>query len=60
MTVKDISDAYLKIRKVDNTIPDEVLDFMKDAAIEKINNHCAHNWVAYKGALVCTKCSKYK
>lgn len=30
--------AYLKIREIDNTIPDDVLDFMKDAAIEKLSN----------------------
>lgn len=36
MTEKMIIDAYCRIRKIDNTIPDEVLDFMKDAAIERI------------------------
>ena len=38
MTTKDITDAWARIRKIDNTIPDEVLDFMKDAAIEKLNS----------------------
>lgn len=38
MNYKDIMNAYLKIRKIDNTIPDEVLDFMKDAAIEKLQH----------------------
>lgn len=37
MKKQDIIDAYIRIRKRDNTIPDEVLDFMKDAALEKIN-----------------------
>lgn len=36
MTKKDIIDAYCRIRTIDNTISDEVLDFMKDAAIEKL------------------------
>lgn len=31
-----IIDAYCRIRTIDNTIPDDVLDFMKDAAIEKL------------------------
>lgn len=37
MTEKMIRDAYCKIRTIDQTIPDDVLDFMKDAAIEKMN-----------------------
>lgn len=31
-----IIDAYCKIRTIDNTIPDDVLDFMKEAALEKL------------------------
>lgn len=38
MEAKDIVNAWARIRKNDNTIPDEVLDFMKDAAIEKLLN----------------------
>jgi hypothetical protein len=38
MTEKMIIDAYCRIRTIDNTIPDDVLDFMKDAAIEKLNS----------------------
>jgi hypothetical protein len=37
MKESDITDAYLKIRKMDNTIPDEVLDFMKKSAIKALN-----------------------
>lgn len=37
MTEKMIRDAYCKIRTIDQTIPDDVLDFMKDVSIEKIN-----------------------
>jgi len=36
MTEKMIIDAYCRIRKIDQAIPDEVLDFMKDSAIEKL------------------------
>ena len=36
MDKKQIIDAYCRIRTIDNTIPDDVLDFMKDSAIEKI------------------------
>ncbi len=32
-----IRDAYCKIRTIDQTIPDDVLDFMKNAAISKLN-----------------------
>ena len=33
-----IIDAYCRIRTIDQTIPDDVLDFMKDCAIEKIRS----------------------
>lgn len=33
MKHKDIIDAYVRIRTIDHTIPDDVLDFMKDSAI---------------------------
>lgn len=36
MEKQEIIKAYLKIREIDNTIPDDVLDFMKDAAIDKL------------------------
>lgn len=36
MTEKMIRDAYCRIRTIDQTIPDDVLDFMKDAALEKL------------------------
>lgn len=35
MTKKMIIDAYCRIRTIDNTIPDDVLDFIKDAAIQE-------------------------
>ena len=38
MTKQEIIDAYVKIRTTDNTIPDNVLDFMKDCALEKIES----------------------
>lgn len=37
MTEKMIIDAYCRIRTIDQTIPDDVLDFMKDAALEKLH-----------------------
>jgi len=37
MTKKDIIDAYCRIRTIDQTISDEVLDFMKEAAIEELD-----------------------
>lgn len=50
MKEKDIMDAYIKIRRMDNTIPDEVLEFMKDCAIEKIfksgGKKCKHSYEA--------------
>lgn len=36
MNEQMIRDAYCKMRTIDNTIPDDVLDFMKDSAIEKL------------------------
>lgn len=39
MTEKMIIDAYCRIRTIDNTIPDDVLDFIKDAAIEKLRKY---------------------
>ncbi len=33
MKAKDIIEAWARIRKIDQTIPDDVLDFMKDSAI---------------------------
>lgn len=39
MTRKDIIDAWARIRKIDSTIPDEVLDFMKKASLEKLEEN---------------------
>lgn len=39
MTEKMIIDAYCRIRTIDQTIPDDVLDFMKNAALEKLRKH---------------------
>jgi hypothetical protein len=36
MKEEDIIKAYCKIRTIDHTIPDDVLDFMKQASIEKL------------------------
>lgn len=37
MKEQDIRDGYVRIRQIDHSIPDEVLDFMKEAAIEKLS-----------------------
>lgn len=36
MKAKDIIDAWAEIRKTNNTIPDDVLDLMKNSAISKL------------------------
>lgn len=36
ITREDIRKAYVKIRSIDNTIPDEVLDFMKNASFNQL------------------------
>ena len=36
MTELDIIHAYCKIRNIDNTIPDDVLEFMKNASIKQL------------------------
>lgn len=38
MNKKDIIDAYVKIRLTDNTIPNSVLEIMKNSAIEKLES----------------------
>lgn len=40
MDEKSIRDAYVKIRTIDNTIPDEVLDFMFNCSIRMIRKGC--------------------
>lgn len=37
MKQQDIINAYCRIRTIDQTIPDDVLDFMKDSAIIRLN-----------------------
>lgn len=37
MNEKDIIDAWARIRTIDDTIPDDVLNFMKDSALEALN-----------------------
>jgi len=36
MSIQDIVNAWALIRKIDQTIPDEVLDFMKNTAIDRL------------------------
>lgn len=42
MTKKDIIDAYCRIRTIDNTIPDEVLDYMKNSSIACLESNPSH------------------
>lgn len=50
-----IRDAYCRIRTIDQTIPDEVLDFMRDASIEKLNQALLiHDVVGRSEQLVCS------
>lgn len=39
MKTKDIINAYTRIRTIDHTIPDDVLDFMKNAAIAALESN---------------------
>ena len=56
MTEKMIRDAYCRIRTIDQTIPDEVLDFMRDASIEKLNQALRiHDVVGRSEQLVCDR-----
>lgn len=41
MTENDIRKAYCRIREIDHTIPDNVLDFMLNASIEAIRKEGA-------------------
>lgn len=52
MNKKDIVDAWAWIRKNNQSIPDDVLDLMKDAAIEKLASHTevkGVDWEILKG-----------
>jgi hypothetical protein len=35
--IKQVREAYIRIRTIDHTISDDILDIMKDAAIEKLS-----------------------
>ena len=55
-----IRDAYCRIRTIDQTIPDEVLDFMRDASIEKLNQALRiHDVVGRSEQLPCGDCENY-
>lgn len=47
-----IIDAYCRMRTIDNTIPDDVLDFMKNAAIEKLEKEGETTQPLVNGVLV--------
>lgn len=52
MKAEDIIKAYTTIRNIDNTIPDDVLDFMKNSAIKQLKL-CRVVWQSEQ--LVCAK-----
>jgi hypothetical protein len=67
MTEKMIIDAYCRIRTIDQTIPDDVLDFMKNAAIEKLRKNAViksvckcknSSWNRDAGCFVCDDCGE--
>lgn len=59
MTNKMIIDAYCRIRVIDNTIPDDVLDFMKEAALEKLRKSvCDHQYYDSEQDYVASQCVK--
>jgi len=45
MTEKMIIDAYCRIRTIDNTIPDDVLDFMKESSLDALKKQNSHKYV---------------
>ena len=47
MTKEDIHKAWRFLREHNHDIPDETLDFIRDAALEKLSNYCDgtnHKW----------------
>jgi hypothetical protein len=49
MNTKDIIDAWARIRKIDQTIPDDVLDFMKDSAVQALKGSSLQPVVSEEG-----------
>lgn len=43
MTKEMIINAYCRIRTIDNTIPDDVLDFMKESALDALTKQTGTN-----------------
>jgi len=71
MKQKDIIDAWARIRTIDHTIPDDVLDFMKDAAISALNKPDSQSspltvivppieWGKEADGNMLSKCGKYR
>lgn len=64
MTEKDIIDTYCRIRTIDHTIPDDVLDFMKIASLkelrllngEKLCQSCGEPMKKLYDKMGCFKC----
>jgi hypothetical protein len=49
MNIKDIIEAWARIRKIDQTIPDDVLDFMKDSAVQALKGSSLQPVVSEEG-----------
>lgn len=48
ITKKDITDAYVFLRTHNNSIPSEVLDFIKNAALEKLEKNQKEYDIGFK------------
>lgn len=48
MNKKQIIDAYCELRKTNQSIPDDVLDFMKKSALEKLERDAPASMVELK------------
>lgn len=45
ITEKLITDAWVHLRSTNNSIPDEVLDFIKDSSIAALTKQCSNNGI---------------
>lgn len=55
ITRESIIKAYCKIREIDSSIPDEVLNFMKDASIKSLESQLSNNPLQ----LTCETCNYF-
>ena len=56
---EEIIKAWVKIRKIDCSIPDEVLDFMKNASIEALHSKSCEGCIdELISSIRCHKCAR--